>query len=99
MADISIDIATLREAVEAVLTNLNERYGDSISLRSDYFWSIPFDQVYDVLNEPSELTIGQVSECVDSIENLAQDPSVFTQYSLVWLGEIFRAIGYDPPKL
>lgn len=56
----------------------------------DYFYSVPFPEIYDVLGDAPKLTIGQLTE---SWENLLRtDASV--QWELVWLGDVLKAIGH-----
>jgi hypothetical protein len=64
-----------------------------LTLDKDYFWSIPPAEAYDVYNEPSNLTVGQLTECLDNLKVIVEDPSRSTSFALVWLGELMRAVG------
>ncbi|MFI6055315.1 hypothetical protein ACIBCO_35155 [Streptomyces violascens] len=33
--------------------------GSAVVLEHNYFWSVPGDELYDVLNKPRTITIGQ----------------------------------------
>jgi len=57
------------------------------------FWSIPPDALYDVYQEPPELTIGQLTESWDNLRRLGEDEPGFG-LDLVWLSDVLRAIGH-----
>jgi hypothetical protein len=91
-----IPVADLRLVFERILGHVEETNGDEITLREDYFYSLPAPGLYDVSNDPPEPTIGQLTE---SWENLTSTPSAdrTTNWEFVWLGDLLRAIGHLLP--
>lgn len=83
----------LREAFDVLMRQVEERHGSTIEVDADYFWSIPPDEIYNVYDQPSELTIGQLTESLDNIRSVAADPEHAISYALVWLGDVLRAAG------
>lgn len=75
-----------------LLDHLQKTNVSSIELDNDYFWSIPFDSVYDVDSPPADLTIGQVTEIVESLSSMVAGKDL-VNHGLVWLGDLFRAVG------
>jgi hypothetical protein len=37
--------------------------------------------------------MGQLSECIDQLARIAEDPEAAVSYGLVWLGDVVKAIG------
>jgi hypothetical protein len=93
--DLSIPIPRLREAFERAIDQLAELEGNTLHLRHDYFWSIPADELYDVYSRPTNITIGQVSESWQHIQDLLDGKTDFLNYHLIWLSDVVRAIGQD----
>lgn len=84
----------LREVFDVLIRHVEERHGSTIEVDADYFWSIPPDEIYNVYDQPTELTIGQLTESLDNIRSVAADPEHAISYALVWLGDVLRATGH-----
>lgn len=85
-----IEVAALRETVTRLLDDLEATHGEAVTLPENYFYSVPFPELYDVLRDAPQLTVGQLSE---SWENLQRDDAS-VQWELVWLGDVLKAIGH-----
>ncbi|WP_439383996.1 hypothetical protein [Amycolatopsis lexingtonensis] len=59
----------------------------------DLFWELLPEQRYDLGHEPSEHTIGQLSESWAQLVAMADDPDRAVGYGLVWLADVLRALG------
>jgi hypothetical protein len=93
-----VSLAELRASIEALLCHLEASVaGDAVVLDRDYFWSIPADELYEVAEEPGELTIGQLSESWQHLRDLLADQDRAVGYHLVWLADVLRAIGQRYP--
>ncbi|MFB7867579.1 hypothetical protein [Streptomyces sp. NPDC056069] len=90
-----IPLDQLRTAFELALQHIEASAGSAVGLEHDYFWSVPGDELYDVLNEPKTITIGQLSESWQHLEDLLADPNRAVGHHLVWLADVLRAIGQD----
>lgn len=84
----------LREVFDVLIGHVEERYGSTIEVDADYFWSIPSDEIYDVYDQPTDLTISQLTESLDNIRRVTADPEHAISYALVWLADILRATGH-----
>ncbi|WP_213453180.1 hypothetical protein [Rhizomonospora bruguierae] len=78
---------------ELLVAHVVKGAATDLPVSKDYFWSIPSSERYDVYNEPSELTIGQVSESWANLQGMLEDDSKTLGYGLVWLADVLRAIG------
>ncbi|MEE1931287.1 hypothetical protein V1J52_24465 [Streptomyces sp. TRM 70351] len=92
---LQIPLDQLRHAFELALRHIEASVGSTVALERDYFWSVPGDELYDVPNEPRTITIGQLSESWQHLEDLLADPDRAVSYHLVWLADVLRAIGRD----
>jgi len=92
---ILVDAATLESAFHLILNEIVERRGDVLSISKDYFWAVPPAEMYNVLKDPTELTIGQVSESLGRLHGVI-DGNVPVDYHLVWLADVLRALGQNP---
>jgi hypothetical protein len=81
-------------AAELLLDDLQRAEGERVSLDRDYFWTIGPEQAYDVFNEPSDFTVGQLTECLENLEAIVADPSRVNSYALVWLADLIRGGGH-----
>lgn len=90
---IYVPVEVLRRATAVLLAHVERSEGAEVALEKDYFWAIAPEQLYDVYNEPSELTIGQLTESLDNLRAIIDDPSTSISYALVWLADLMRAIG------
>ncbi|MFG3545664.1 hypothetical protein [Streptomyces clavifer] len=90
-----IPLDQLRTAFELALQHIEASAGSAVALEHDYFWSVPGDELYEVLNEPRTITIGQLSESWQHLEDLLADPNRAVGHHLVWLADVLRAIGQD----
>ncbi len=91
---LQIPLDQLRHAFELALHHIEASAGSEVvALEHDYFWSVPGDELYDVPNQPRTITIGQLSESWQHLEDLLADPGRAVGQHLVWLADILRAIG------
>ncbi|MGW2984750.1 hypothetical protein [Streptomyces goshikiensis] len=93
-----IPIDGLRRAFELALQHIEASAGETVALERDYFWSVPGYELYDVLNEPRTITIGQLSESWQHLEDLLAEPDRVVGHHLVWLADVLRAIGQDATR-
>jgi hypothetical protein len=90
---VRIPVDQLRQVFELLVSHVAGKSATELPVNQDYFWSIPAAERYDVCSQPSELTIGQVTESWENLRGLLQDDSKALGYGLVWLSDVLRAIG------
>ncbi|MFV6026719.1 hypothetical protein [Streptomyces sp. NPDC056264] len=94
---VQIPIDQLRRAFDVALRHIEASAGPTVTLKEDFFWSVPVDELYDVASEPQDLTIGQLSESWQHLEDLLARQDQAVGHHLVWLADVIRAIGQDVP--
>jgi hypothetical protein len=90
---VRVPVALLRRASELLLDHLESVEGDAVLVDKDYYWAIAPEQLYDAYTEPSAFTVGQLSECLENLEQIVEDPSRSTSFALVWLADLLRSAG------
>jgi hypothetical protein len=90
---VRVPVALLRRASELLLDHLESVEGDAVLVDKDYYWAIAPEQLYDAYTEPSTFTVGQLSECLENLEQVVEDPSRSTSFALVWLADLLRSAG------
>jgi hypothetical protein len=92
-----IPVDDLRRAAELLLDHIRPAEGDVIELEQDMFWAVPPDALYDVYQEPTELSVGQLTDSWGNVSKLVRGEASPLSYDLVWLSDVLRAIGHAAP--
>jgi hypothetical protein len=90
---LTIETRELREVFERLVTHLEQTRGASVTLHEDYFYSMPYPEIYDVMKPPPEPTIGQLTESWMNLRR-AKDVDSTIRFELVWLGDVLKALGH-----
>ncbi len=92
------ELGDLRRISEKLFAHF-ERLGlDSFDVPSaDYYWHIPKKQVYNPYEEPSDFTLGQLTDDWDELKRVLESEIEPFGYDLVRLSAILRAIGENAP--
>lgn len=90
---IDIPVDTLRRAAAVLLDRLEAVVGATVALDKDMFWVIPAEHRSNLYADPTEFTIGQLSDSLDTVNRIVDDPTLATSYALVWLADLLRAAG------
>lgn len=88
-----VNVAELRAVADKLFTHLLESGDEVVSLPQDYYWSIPKETLYDPYSQPSEFTLGQLSDDLSELKRIESGEGEPVSYALVWLAAILRAIG------
>ena len=90
---LEIRIDVLREALNLVVDELGRAHGDRLLIDKDFFWAIPAEQRMNVYEQPAGLTVGQISELLDGMNRLVEDPARVTVVDAVKIAELLRTAG------
>lgn len=89
----NIDVSELRIIIGKLFSHLENNGFDSVEITEDYYWNIPEEQKYNVLKNPSELDVGQLTDDWEFLRKIGEDDDHTIAYAFVWLGKILQAIG------
>lgn len=88
-----VDTHSLRTLCETLLNHLEQSGGREIELSNDYYWHIPAEQRHDMNRQPTELSIGQLSDDWQELQRILTGESEPIGYALVWLASILCDLG------
>ena len=90
-----ISAGDLRHVVNKLLDHLEDTGHDVLVINKDYYWVISAIQRYDPYKEPTDFTLGQLSDDWSELEKTIRGECAPVGYALVWLSAILRAIGEE----
>jgi hypothetical protein len=95
---LQIAMSDLREALRRVLDAVEEKYGTSIDLDADYYWSLRPAEAFDLTRDPG-LETGQISDDVGTVQEiLSPDRDVYIWHDLEHVcGILTRLSALDSP--
>jgi hypothetical protein len=89
----TINVSELRVITEKLFTHLENLGINSVEITEDYYWDIPEEQKYNILKEPKELDVGQLTDDWEFLLKVLEPNREPLGYSFVWLGKLLEAIG------
>ncbi len=90
-----IKITELEKVFAELLLEFREQNGEEIEVdKEDFYWAISKEDLYNPYNQPSKLTLGQLSDDLDHITKLAENRLPIVSYDFVKLSSIFQLLGY-----
>ncbi|WP_064002888.1 hypothetical protein [Microbacterium oleivorans] len=92
-APLEISTTQLREVFARVLDHVESMNGGTIKVYEDYFFSVPFPEIYQATrSKQPELTIGSLEEQWERLNSRVPESTL--TFELVWLADVMRAIGH-----
>lgn len=89
-----ISVKDLRAAANRLFDHLQESGRDVVNISSDYYWAIPAESLYNISIQPSDFTIGQLSDDFRELKQIVEGNEPLS-YALVWLAAVLRAVGEE----
>lgn len=80
-------------AAQKIVQHLEQAGWKEIEISQDFYWDISAERRYDPYEQPSEMTIGQLSEDWEHVLEIANGSAEPIGYALVWLANVLRAMG------
>lgn len=92
--NLQINLTELEKALALLLDRLREAEGDNVELEDvDFYWAVPPDGQYDPYQEPAGLTLGQLSDDLAAVQELAAGESPAVSLDLVKVAALLEALG------
>lgn len=91
--NIRIDLDELSGVLTMLVQHLKDQQKASVEITEDYYWEISEAQLYDPSKDPSDFSMGQLSEDWQRLSQIMSGEAPPIGYALVWLGSILRAVG------
>ncbi len=88
-----ITVAELQEITDRLFAHLRDTEREEVEIPEDYYWMIPQGDVYDPTRDPTDLTIGQLSDDWTELIAILREDRPAIGYGFVWLSAILRIVG------
>lgn len=90
-----INLKDIISVLKLVFDKYEQLNIDFIETDKDYYWDIPFDELYNPYKQPENLTLGQLSFEIEELQKLLQGNSTIVAYDLKLIANILKAISED----
>lgn len=90
-----IAITELQQAINSTLESIKERNGENfeVDIEEDYYNYIPTDSLYKLDKQPTELTIGSLSDNIEEVRKISSGNNNPIPPDLSKIASILRYIG------
>lgn len=89
---LTVSIEEVRAAANRALDAAESCLGPEVRLTVDYYWHLPSESAFDVNIEPTALTVGQVSDDVETIRGPSNASAETAWHDLSHLVGVLRAL-------
>ena len=89
----TIKIDEIRQACNKLLDFLESNGNNEIITDLDFYWNIQSSSLYNVYEDPENMTIGQLSDDLNELRKIINNETEPVGYALVWLSSLLRLIG------
>jgi hypothetical protein len=93
-----ISCADLQRIATLLLEHLENMGNHELEVGKDFYWEVRQADRYDRYEMPSELSVGQLSEDWQLLQEILSGKSEPLGYGLVWLSSILRVAGEEAPE-
>jgi hypothetical protein len=90
---VRVTTSELRRVLEVLLVHLESTSQSEFEVQEDFYWAVPAGASYDAYEQPTELTIGQLSDDWTRLQAIGEGKAEPLGYALVWASTVIRAIG------
>lgn len=88
-----VTVAQLKVAADLLLSHLESSGVKTIEITDDFYWDVPASRRYDQYDEPTQHTVGQLSEDLSELQRMLAGETPALGYGLVWLAALLRRVG------
>lgn len=92
-----IHVADLRNLANLLCDYIDESGYEFIEIPNDLYWFIDKNEIYDPYNEPSNCTLGKLSEDWNNLLTILKKESDPIGYAMIWFASVLRSIGEEIP--
>lgn len=88
-----VSLEDIEKAVQLLLRHLKEQQITHAEIPEDYYWDIPDEDRYEPAKTPTDLSLGQLSEDWERVQQILKGDAPPVGYALVWVASLLRKIG------
>jgi hypothetical protein len=91
---LQINLHEIEKAMSILLKDLREYQGEVIEVEPvDYYWSIRREELYDPYQQPTDLTLGQLTDDLEEMKKIAAGKAEPVSLDLVKMSAILAMLG------
>ncbi|MBL1222490.1 hypothetical protein JET18_16680 [Chryseobacterium sp. L7] len=92
--NIEIQKEDLKKILFMLIDKLDDSPTDKFSLEKDLYWNIPDDKLYNMYQEPPDLTIGSLVEDWELLQKILRKEREVLWYDFYKVSTILNSIGH-----
>ena len=92
-----VNLDEISKLVMILISNLKESKGTEIEINNDYYWDISSDQLYNPYDNPTNMSLGQLSDDLNEISRLFKSKEEAIPYDLKRIAEILKTLSIENP--
>jgi len=81
----------LKKILYALINELDKSQNNSFLLEKDLYWNIPFDELFNVYEEPKDITIGSIAEDWEFLQKINNGREVLS-YDFIKVSNILKLL-------
>ena len=90
--NLTVSLDEIETAVHVLVQHLKQQAAQP-EISDDYYWEISEEERYDPTKSPTDLSLGQLSEDLERIQQILRGDAPPIGYALVWVASLLRRIG------
>ena len=88
-----VSVLKLRTITDKLIFHLESLGLESITIEEDFYWNLPPEEKYDVLKDPDNIDIGQLTDDWEFLQKALEEDYYPIGYDFVLLARILEVIG------
>ena len=89
--NIQIQKEDLKQILLTLIKKINTLDTTTIYLNKDLYWNIPYEELYNVYEEPKEITIGSIKEDLEFLQKINENREIIS-YDFIKISNILRVM-------
>lgn len=96
----SINIAELRSIINSILSHVeNDLQLNEVELTEDYYWAMPDDSIYAILEDAKEPSIGSLCDDMEFIKPMLNDKTRAFPLMLIHVAPLLQYLALNIKKV
>ena len=93
-SEMKVNVDELQKTILLLLAKLKESKGNEIEIQADFYWDIPWEELYNPYSTPKDLTLGQLSDDLLEVNKVIESQAVIP-YDLIRISNILKALSVE----
>ncbi len=89
--NIQIQKEDLKQILLTLIKKIDTLDTTTIYLNKDLYWNIPYEELYNVYEEPKEITIGSIKEDLEFLQKINENREIIS-YDFIKISNILRVM-------